>query len=152
MAYRVSYRCRIPAPAAAAWDMVADPFRRPEWMAFVVGVGGEPLADQPGPAERRFSVEGRLGPFRFTAREKVTAVWPGTMVAFHGEVGSVSYLLTLTLSEVDGENASLAWNMEVRPVHDGQSLPARLGLFLAWRIADCLARLSLANLRLRLGA
>jgi hypothetical protein len=153
VALLVAQRSRIPAPTAAVWEVVADPFRRPEWLAGVAGVRGEPLppAQGPGLAEQRFTVEGRLGPLRFVAREKVKAVWPGTMIAFRGDLGPASYLWTLTLSELDGEQTSLAWNMEVRPAHEAPSLPTRFFLLLFRWIADRRARRSLANLRARLG-
>ncbi|MDI6871035.1 MAG: SRPBCC family protein [Bacillota bacterium] len=147
MALLVSHRSRIPAPVPVVWEVVADPFRRPEWMAGVTGVHGEPPPAKPCLAEQRFTLEGWAGLWRFTAREKVTAVWPGTMVAFHGETGPASYLLTFTLSELGGEHTSLVWNMEVRPAHAPPSLLTRLALRLVRWAADRLARRSLANLR-----
>lgn len=147
MALLVRCRSRLPAPAAAVWEVVSDPFRRPEWMAAITGVHGEPPKGAPCLAEQRFSLDGRVGLVRFTAREEVTAVWPGTMVAFHGESGPASYLLTLTLSEVAGGETQLAWEMEFRPTHEPASFPVLLLLRLMRAITHRLARRSLANLR-----
>lgn len=147
MALVVALRSRIPAPVGEVWEVVADPFRRPEWMAGVMAVHGQPAVAAPCLADQKFSLDGQAGFLRFQAREEVTAVWPGTMVAFHGEVGDISYLLTFTLSEQAGEGTSLAWNMEVRPAHDPPTLPTRIALRLVRRIAGRLARRSLSALR-----
>lgn len=147
MALAVTLRSRIPAPVGEVWEVVADPFRRPEWMAGVTAVHGQPTVAAPCLADQKFTLDGQAGFFRFNAREEVTAVWPGTMVAFHGEAGNASYLLTFTLSEQAGEGTSLTWNMEVRPAHDPPTLLTRIALRLVRRIAGRLARHSLSSLR-----
>lgn len=147
MALVVHARSRIPAPVAEVWEVIADPFRRPEWMVGVTAVHGQPANPAPCLADQKFTVEGRVWFWRYRAREEVTAVWPGTMVAFHGETGPASYLLTLTLSEQAGEGTSLVWNLEMRPAHEPPSLTTRLALRLVRRFAARAARRSLANLR-----
>jgi uncharacterized protein YndB with AHSA1/START domain len=147
VALLVRHRSRIPAPVTQVWEIVADPFRRPEWMAGIAAVHGEPAGNARCLTEQRFQLDGQAGLVRFKAKEEVTAVWPGTMIAFHGESGPASYLLTLTLSEVAGEETSLAWEMEFRPTHEPPSLPVRLLVRLIRCVANRLARRSLANLR-----
>lgn len=149
MALSVRQRIRIPAPVAEVWEVVADPFRRPGWIDSVTGVHGEVPKSAPLLAEQRFTVEGRLGLLPFKAKEEITAVWPGTMIAFHGECGPATYLLTLTVSELAGEGTSLSWDMELRPAHEPAPLHTRLALGFLCRAADRLARRALVSLRNR---
>lgn len=149
MALTVRQRIRIPAPVSEVWEVVADPFRRPGWIDEVTGVHGEVPKGAPLLAEQRFTIEGRLGFLPFQAKEKITAVWPGTMIAFHGESGLATYLLTLTVSELAGEGTALNWDMELRPAHEPAPLHIRLALGVFRRAADGLARRALLNLRNR---